>query len=84
MTEEKVKRGQQLLEWISDLNGQKNRWENARRIFRLELGTGKESSRAEAVYSADADWINFDDLKSFILGKLNRRIEELQKEFDNL
>lgn len=84
MTEEKVKKGQQLLEWISKLDSQKGRWERAERISRLELSTRKESSGAESFYSVDANLVNFDDLKLLVLAKLERRIKELQEEFDNL
>lgn len=84
MTEEKIKQGEELLKKLEYLKDQRKRWELAQKIRRLELCTLTEYDAIEVVFEVGKEFINFDDLKLFILAKLNKRIKEVQEEFDNL
>lgn len=84
MTEEKIKQGEELLRKLGNLKEQKKKWELAKKIRRLELCTLFDYGRDGLVLEVKSEFINFDDLKLLVLAKLNKRIEEVQKEFDNL
>lgn len=84
MTEEKIKQGEELLKKLEYLKDQKKRWELAKKIRRLELYTLTNYSRDGLVLEVKSEFINFDDLKLLVLAKLDKRIKEVQEEFDNL
>ena len=79
MTEEKVERANQLLKWIEELKDQKSEWENSKSIFRVELNNQYDQARC-----VDARWINFEEIKLLAIARISKRLEELQREFDNL
>lgn len=79
MTEEKLKRGQELLTITRQLKNSYENWQNANSIHLLELETSRGT-----YYSGDKRWVNFDDLKLLALAKISKRLEEVQTEFDNL
>lgn len=78
MTEEKIKRGEELIKKLNHLKDQRRRWEIAVRFFRVEV------SDSIKVLSVESTFINFNELKLLVLAKIDRRIEEVQKQFDNL
>ena len=84
MTEEKIKKGEELLMKLEDLKDQKRRWGLAQKIRRLELCTLVEYGKVGTILEVKSEFINFDDLKLLVLAKLEKRIEEVQEEFDNL
>lgn len=84
MTEEKIKKGEELLRKLEDLKDQKRRWELAQKIRRLELCTLVEYGKIGTILEVKREFINFDDLKLLVLAKLEKRIKEVQEEFDNL
>lgn len=84
MTEEKIKQGEELLKKLAYLKDQKKSWELAKRIRRLELYTLSDYSRDGLVLEVNKEFINFDDLKLLVLAKIDKRIKEVQEEFDNL
>lgn len=84
MTEEKIKQGEELLKKISRLQAQKSKWELSQKIRRLELCTIDGYDRVDKVLEVDGCFVNFEDLKLLVLAKIERRLKEVQTEFDNL
>lgn len=82
MTEEKVKKGEELLKKLSYLKDQRQRWEKGEKIFRLEVYITTNYSRD--VISIDDSFINFNEVKLLAIAKINKRIGEVQREFDEL
>lgn len=79
MTEEKVEKGKELLMKLGRLKTQKERWQNAVGISNLEVtGHNRET------YCVGYSFINFEEIKLLVLAKIDRRIDEIQREFDNL
>ena len=84
MTEEKVKQGEELLKKLSWLKDQKSRWERACSLQRLEVADYKEYNGRGNTFSIDDSFINFEEIKLLAIAKIDRRIREVQKEFDEL
>lgn len=84
MTEEKVKQGEELLKKLSRLKDQRDRWERGVCFFRLELADVKGYNRSQNTFSIDDSFINFEEIKLLAIAKIDRRIKEVQKEFDEL
>lgn len=80
MTEEKVKQGEELLKRLSRLKDQRSRWEKGVCFFRLELADVKEYNGRQN----NDSFINFDEVKLLAIAKIDRRISEVQEEFDRL
>lgn len=81
MTEEKIKKGRELLERLNKLKDQKSRWERGMCFFRVEIA---DSMKPQHTCSVDDLFINFDEVKLLAIAKLDRRISEVQEEFDEL
>lgn len=82
MTEEKIKQGEELLRRLDHLKDQKTRWEKAVGFHRPEV---KNSNMYDAsTYSIDDSFINFEEVKLLAIAKIVKRIDEVQREFDNL
>ena len=79
MTEEKIKQGKELLKRLDHLKDQKKRWEKAVGFYRPEI---KDSNRHNA--STYNSFINFEEVKLLAIAKIDKRIDEVQREFDNL
>lgn len=84
MTEEKIKQGEELIKKLSHLKDQRKRWEIAVRFFRVEVSGTMAYDGNQKVLSVEDTFINFNELKLLVLAKIDRRIEEVQKQFDNL
>lgn len=84
MTEEKVKRGEELLKWLSHLKDQKQRWEKGEKFLHPEICTTGEYGKVQSSMSIDDSFINFDEIKLLAMAKIDKRIREVQKEFDEL
>lgn len=80
MTEEKIKEGQKLLDRLSRLKVEKNNWERCNSISELRL----EFEKAAGSVRVDDSFINFSDLKLLVISKIQRRIDEVQQQFNNL
>lgn len=79
MDKEKVKRANLLLKQIEKLKDQKDRWESSENICELRLDTKNEGAKY-----VEYEYINFEDLKLFTISRISKRLEELQREFDDL
>lgn len=84
MTEEKVKKGEELLGWLSYLKDQKQRWEKGEKFLHPEVCTTGQYGKVQSSMSVDDSFINFDEIKLLAIAKINKRINEVQKEFDEL
>ena len=84
MTEEKVRKGEELLKWLSYLKDQKQRWEKGEKFLHPEVCTIGEYGKVRNSMSIDDSFINFDEIKLLAIAKINKRISEVQKEFDEL
>ena len=87
MTEEKLNKGGELIKRIRRLIEQKEKWEEANAIHKIELSTAicycgqfKYSKYMDVDYS----FVNFKDMKLLALARIQKLIDELQKEFDAL
>lgn len=79
MTEEKVKEGQRLLDKLNELRMEKDNWERTISISELRLKLNTSGS-----VRVDESFINYDDLKLLVISKIQRRIDEVQQQFNNL
>lgn len=84
MTEEKVKKGEELLKKISYLKDQKQRWERGEKFHHLEVCCIGEYGKVVSPCSVDESFINFEEIKLLAIARIDKRINEVQREFDKL
>lgn len=84
MTEEKIKQGEELLKKLNHLKDQKRRWERAVGFSRPEVKDSCGYDGRGNTYSIDDSFINFDEVKLLAIAKIDRRIDAVQREFDEL
>ena len=84
MTEEKVKQSEELLERLNKLKDQRKRWEKGVRLYEVKLADAKEYSSGQSTFKIDSSFINFDEVKLLTIAKIDKRISEVQEEFDRL
>ena len=85
MTEEKLNKGGELIKRIRRLIEQKEKREEANAIHKIELST-TICYCGQSKYSKymDYSFVNFEDMKLLALARIQKLIDELQKEFDAL
>lgn len=84
MTEEKVKQGEELLKKIAWLEDQKRRWEVGQEIKCLEVCNRDGYGHIGRVLEVNKEFINFEELKLLAIARIEKRLKEVQTEFDNL
>lgn len=85
MTEEKLKKAEELLKRIKHLIEQKEKWEEAMSFTQIVLSTTiTYCGGTKNIGDIDNSLVNFEDIKLLTLAKIQSRISELQKEFDAL
>lgn len=84
MTEEKIKQGEELLERLNRLKDQRKRWERGVCFHEVKLADAKEYSREQSTFKINSSFINFDEVKLLTIAKIDKRISEVQEEFDRL
>lgn len=84
MTEEKVRKGEELLKRLSYLKDQKQKWEKGEKFLHPEVCTIGDYGKVQSSMSIDDSFISFDEIKLLAIAKINKRINEVQKEFDEL
>lgn len=84
MTEEKVKKGVELLERLKGLNEEKELWEKGVGIHNIILSKKYEYISKDDVYNVRGSLIDFDKLKSDTLANIDKMIKDAQKELDKL
>ena len=78
MIPETLKRAKELYEAIRNLINQKDKWNNANGIYNIQLKDGM------AYTPVNVDYIDFEVLRTLVLAKINKELEQLQEEFDSL
>ena len=53
-------------------------------FYKVDLANTKEYSREQSTFKIDNSFINFDEVKLLAIAKINKRISEVQEEFDRL
>nr|DAF24832.1 MAG TPA: hypothetical protein [Crassvirales sp.] len=85
MTEEKIKQGEELLNKLNRLKDQRSRWEKGVCFSRVELADAVKGYTVDrSIFSIDSSFINFDEVKLLATAKIDKRISEVQEEFDKL
>lgn len=84
MPEEKVRKGEELLKRLSYLKDQKQRWEKGEKFLHPEICTIGDYGKVQSHMSIDDSFINFGEIRLLAMAKIDRRISEVQKEFDEL
>lgn len=84
MTEEKLNKGGELIKHLKRLIEQKEKWEEANAIRKIELSTTITYCRQSRYMDVDYSFVNFEDMKLLALARIQKLIDELQKEFDAL
>lgn len=84
MTEEKIKKGVELLERLKKLNEEKKLWEKGCTLQSLRISDKYDHIDRDSVYSARVTFINFDKLQSDTLANINEMIVKVQEEFNKL
>lgn len=54
------------------------------RFYKVELANTKEYNSRQSTFRIDSSFINFDEVKLLIIAKIDKRISEVQEEFDRL
>lgn len=84
MTEDKLKRGQKLLEDIEKFTDELEKWNNANDFHKIELSGGGSYPDYNTLYEVSLHFMNFKDVKLLAIAKLEDKIDKLQNEFDKL
>ena len=84
MTEEKLNKGGELIKRIKRLIEQKEKWKEANAIHKIELSTTIAYRGQSRHMDVDYSFVNFEDMKLLALARIQKLIDELQKEFDAL
>ena len=83
MTEKSWLKGGDILHELQKLKAQKVIWEQAQSLIKVTIRC--KGSNIDDIYrDADTCYIHFDSLRAFTIGTIQKRITELQKEFDEL
>ena len=82
MAEEKVKQSEELLERLNKLKSQRKRWE--KEVYEVKFADTKEYSREQSTFRIDSSFISFDEVKLLTIAEIDKRISEIQEEFDRL
>lgn len=81
MTEEKIKQGEELLEELNRLKAQRRKWAEGVCLRRIELSNRNQST---LIIDGDDSFVNFGEVKLLAIAKIDKRISEVQEEFDRL
>lgn len=78
MAKEKLNKGEELIKRLIE---QKEKWEEANAIHKIELSTTISYGKQPKYMDVDYSFVNFEDMKLLALAKIQKLIDELQKEF---
>jgi hypothetical protein len=79
MAEKKLNKGGELIKRIKRLIEQKERWEEAKAIHKIELSTTITYCRQSKYMDVDYSFVNFEDMKLLALARIQKLIDKLQK-----
>lgn len=78
MTKEKLEEAKRIINKIELLKIELMKWESALGIKSIELFDGR------VCYFIEADFFNFEEIKSLAISKIKKSIKELEAEFERL
>lgn len=78
MTKEQASKGFDLIQEIDKVEKELNRWEESYKF--IDITTASKERR----YGVNVDWVDFDVVKSIAIGKIKKRLKELNDEFKAL
>ena len=85
MAEEKLNKSGELIKHIKHLIEQKEKWKEANAIHKIELSTTiAYCKQSKYIMDVDYSFVDFEDMKLLALARIQKLIDELQKEFDAL
>lgn len=84
MTEEKVKKGTELLHRLNNLKEDRKVWEKCVILHNIALADKYEYIDTNNIYYVRCNYVNFNKLKEDTLANIDRMIKEIQEEFDRL
>ena len=87
MTEEQLRNGQNLIDKINRLEKRIAVWNKSTGIHHLTISyPGERYSCQEEIYDDGyvSDYIDFDVIKTLVLSNMNKRLNELKEQFQNL
>lgn len=83
MTKENLLKGQEILKELEKLSKLQSDWSNSVMIYNIKLSKNNRFTPDENVI-VSGNFINFEELKLLVLSKIQKRIKELEEEFDSL
>lgn len=81
MTEEKVRKGKELLDKINKLTAEKSAWKMATSFDKVVL---KYSNILSTTKPVSCNFIEVDDIRDIVIERISRKLEKYQKEFNEL
>jgi hypothetical protein len=78
MTKEQASKGFDLIQEIDKVEKELNSWEESCKL--IDITTASNTRR----YGVNIDWVDFDVVKSIAIGKIKKRLKELNDEFKAL
>ena len=84
MTEEKVKKGEELLQRLRSLKEERRIWEGGVTLQRMAISDKYDYISESDIYRVRCAYVDFEKLKEDTLANIDRMMEKTQKEFDSL
>nr|DAQ75169.1 MAG TPA: hypothetical protein [Crassvirales sp.] len=84
MTEEKVKKGTELLQRLRSLKEERRIWEGGVTLQRMAISDKWDYISESDIYRVRCAYVDFDKLKEDTLANIDRMIEKTQEEFNKL
>lgn len=84
MTEEKVKKGTELLQRLRSLKEERRIWEGGVTLQRMAISDKYDYIDEGSIYRVKCAYVDFEKLKEDTLANIDRMMEKTQKEFDSL
>lgn len=84
MTDEQLKKGQDLKSQIDELKGKIVYWEKAACITEIHLQYPHAYPSESRTFTDEGKYVNFDVIKTLTLQNMNTKLEELEKEYKEL
>ena len=84
MTEEKIKKGTELLQKLHNLKEERRIWKGGVTLQRMAISDKWDYISESDIYRVRCAYVDFDKLKEDTLANIDRMMEKTQKEFDSL
>lgn len=84
MTEEKIKKGTELLQKLHNLKEERRIWKGGVTLQRIAISDKYDYISESDIYRVRCAYVDFDKLKGDTLANIDKMIEKIQKEFNKL